>query len=68
MFADAGARIIAVSDSTGGILNPAGLDPLSVLEHKRANGSIAGFPGSRPIGNRDPVRIGATLLSKPCRF
>lgn len=54
-----GVRIIAVSDSQGGILNEAGLDPQAVLAHKEATGSVRGFPGAQPIDNR-------TLLELPC--
>jgi glutamate dehydrogenase/leucine dehydrogenase len=32
---EAGARIVAVSDSQGGTLNPRGLDPQALLRHKR---------------------------------
>lgn len=34
----AGARIIAVSDSQGGVYNPRSLDANDVLRHKRSNG------------------------------
>ncbi len=54
-----GAKIIAVSDSKGGIYNPHGLDPAAVLRHKRANGSVVGFPGADVITNEE-------LLTLPC--
>jgi len=54
-----GAKIIAVSDSKGGIVNDAGLDPDAVAEHKQRTGSVVGFPGARPISN-------AELLELPC--
>lgn len=54
-----GVRIIAVSDSQGGILNEAGLDPEAVLAHKEATGSVTGFPGTQPVDNR-------ALLELPC--
>ncbi len=41
---DAGARIVAVSDSRGGTLNPQGLDPRSLLRHKRESGGLSGYP------------------------
>jgi glutamate dehydrogenase (NAD(P)+) len=59
LFNRAGARVIAVSDSTGGIMAEDGLDPAAVVAHKRATGSVGGFPGSRPISN-------AELLTFPC--
>jgi glutamate dehydrogenase (NAD(P)+) len=47
----AGARLVAVSDSTGGILNPAGLDPFSLERHKQESGRLADYPGGEPIDN-----------------
>jgi glutamate dehydrogenase (NAD(P)+) len=40
-----GARIVAVSDSRGGIYSPEGLDPVAVLEYKRAaqGNSVVGY-------------------------
>ncbi len=54
-----GARVIAVSDSKGGIVNEKGLDPEAVLQHKQQTGSVVGFPGARSITN-------AELLELPC--
>ena len=54
-----GVRVIAVSDSGGAILDEGGLDPRAVAAHKEATGSVAGFPGARPITNED-------LLTLPC--
>jgi len=55
----AGARIIAVSDSQGGTLNPRGLDPKALLHHKREGGKLADFPDGEPIDNE-------TLLTTEC--
>lgn len=54
-----GARVVAVSDSTGGIYNPSGLDPFRVLDHKQRTGSVGGFPGAEAIDNE-------ALLELPC--
>ncbi len=59
LFAGAGARIVAVSDSRGGIHAPDGLDVQAVIAHKAATGSVVGFPGSKPVSNED-------LLLLPC--
>lgn len=55
----AGARVIAVSDSSGGISSERGLDIVSVIEHKRATGSVRNFPGTENISNHE-------LLTQPC--
>jgi glutamate dehydrogenase/leucine dehydrogenase len=59
LMAEHGARIIAVSDSTGGIHNPSGLDIDRVVSWKQEHGSVRGFPGSSEVSN-------AELLELPC--
>ncbi len=50
---EAGGKILAVSDVSGGIRNPAGLDIPAVIKHVRETRGVAGFPGSTPISNED---------------
>ena len=57
-----GANIIAVSDSRGGIVNPAGLNLHAVEEHKHKTGSVVGFPGSKPISNEELLELKADVL------
>jgi glutamate dehydrogenase (NAD(P)+) len=59
LASESGARIIAVSDSAGGIHSEKGLDVTKVSAHKAKTGSVAGFKGSRPISNEG-------LLELPC--
>jgi glutamate dehydrogenase/leucine dehydrogenase len=59
LFAGAGARIIAVSDSRGGIHRPEGLDPAALNAHKESTRSVTGFEGARAVSNED-------LLELPC--
>ena len=40
-----GARIVAASDSKGGIYNANGFDPVAALQFKEKEGSLVGFPG-----------------------
>jgi glutamate dehydrogenase/leucine dehydrogenase len=50
MFAHrAGAKIIGVSDSSGAVMAPKGLDPEALLAHKSKTGSVSGFPGTEAI-------------------
>lgn len=56
---EAGATIIAASDTQGGVFNALGLDPVDLLRHKAATGSVVGFPDSDPISGTD-------LLELPC--
>ncbi len=46
-----GYKVIAVSDSKGGIINKDGLDITAVMAHKAKTGSVIGFDGSANITN-----------------
>jgi len=46
LFADAGAKVIAVQDHTGIVHNAGGLDVQTLTEHARAHGGVAGAPGT----------------------
>ena len=59
---DSGFRVIAVSDSKGGIINPNGLDPTAVSEHKRKTGSVVGFPGSSEVTNAELIAAECDVL------
>lgn len=59
LLAQLGCRIIAASDTQGGVFNPGGLDHARLMEHKRQVGTVAGFPGAEAISNAD-------LLELPC--
>jgi glutamate dehydrogenase (NAD(P)+) len=62
LLAAEGAIIVAVSDSTGGIHNPAGLDPNKVSAWKREHGTVVGFPGTQEISNEDLLEVECDIL------
>ncbi len=57
-----GCKVMAVSDSRGGIVNKAGLDTMAVLEHKRQTGSVVGFPEADSIANGDLLELDVDVL------
>jgi glutamate dehydrogenase (NAD(P)+) len=57
-----GAKIVAVSDSTGGIYRPEGLDPNAVLAWKQEHRTVTGFPGTRDISNEELLEVGCDIL------
>ncbi len=59
---EAGARVIAVSDSSGGVFSEQGLDIPSLIEHKRSTGSVRNFPGTEKISNEDLLTLRCDLL------
>jgi glutamate dehydrogenase (NAD(P)+) len=62
LFHEGGARIVAVSDSRGGISNDDGLEPEKVLAHKEETGSVVGFPGSTEIDNEELLAYDCDIL------
>jgi len=60
-----GAKIIAVSDSRGGIFNPEGLDVHAVIAYKKEHGQISGFPGVQNISNEELLTLECDVLI-PC--
>ena len=60
-----GCKIVAVSDSRGGIYNESGLDPDLVFDHKSSNGSVSGFPGADSVSNEELLELDVDALF-PC--
>jgi len=57
-----GSKIVAVSDSTGGIYRAEGLDPNAVLAWKQEHRTVTGFPGTRDISNAEVLEVGCDIL------
>jgi glutamate dehydrogenase (NAD(P)+) len=62
LFAAAGAKIIAVSDSRGAIVNPGGLHPSAVIGHKAAHGTVGGFSGADDISSDELLALDCDVL------
>jgi glutamate dehydrogenase (NAD(P)+) len=62
LIGEAGARLVAVSDSVGAIHRPEGLDVRSVLNWKAEHGTVRGFPGASDISNRALLEIDCDIL------
>ncbi len=58
----AGSKILAVSDSKGGIYNKQGLDPRKVFQHKAETSSVINFPEAENISNEELLGLDATVL------
>jgi glutamate dehydrogenase (NAD(P)+) len=56
-----GLKVVAVSDSKGGIYNEKGLDYDEVLAHKQETGSVVGFPGTESITNDALLELDVTV-------
>jgi glutamate dehydrogenase (NAD(P)+) len=62
LFHEAGARVVAVSDSRGGIHQENGLDLAAVVAHKERTGSVAGASGTRATTNEELLTLECDLL------
>ena len=57
-----GLRVVAVSDSHGGIYQAGGLEPSAVKDWKALHGTVAGFPGAEPITNEALLELPVDIL------
>jgi len=61
-FCREGARIIAVSDSQGGIHNEGGLDPDDVARFKAEHGTVVGMSNTLTISNAEMLELDCDIL------
>jgi glutamate dehydrogenase (NAD(P)+) len=57
-----GATVVAVSDSTGGIAAPGGLDIARVMAWKQEHGTVQGFPGAHDVTNAEVLEAECEIL------
>jgi glutamate dehydrogenase (NAD(P)+) len=62
LIAAEGCTVVAVSDSTGGIHNPEGLEIQKVINWKKEHGTVQGFPGSTDIDNHAVLEVECDIL------
>ncbi|MFA6472846.1 MAG: Glu/Leu/Phe/Val dehydrogenase [Candidatus Latescibacterota bacterium] len=61
-LSETGCTIVAVSDSLGGIYKEDGLNIEAVIEYKKKNGRLEGFPGSEKITNEELIALPVDFL------
>src|SRR5207245_373976 len=62
LLAKGGAKVIAVSDSHAGVVNPAGLNVEELLAFKVKTHSVEGFPGAEAISSEALVELQCDIL------
>jgi glutamate dehydrogenase (NAD(P)+) len=62
LIVDEGATVVAVSDSTGGIYAPDGLDIARVVAWKAEHATVQGFPGARDVTNAEVLEVPCDIL------
>ncbi len=57
-----GSKIVAVSDSRGGIYNEKGMDAQSLIDHKKNTGAVSGYENSQPLSNKALLELPVDIL------
>ncbi|MEX2356295.1 MAG: Glu/Leu/Phe/Val dehydrogenase, partial [Thermaerobacterales bacterium] len=57
-----GVKILAISDSRGGVFCKDGIDPQQLLRHKLESGSVTGYPGSESLSNEELLEADVDVL------
>lgn len=62
LFTEKKTRVIAISDSRGGVFNSRGIDPLKAMRYKERAGTVVGMPGTSRISNDDLLTMKCDIL------
>jgi glutamate dehydrogenase (NAD(P)+) len=57
-----GLKLVAASDSKGGVYNGNGIDARSLVDHKVKTGTLRDFPGGEAISNQELLELDVTVL------
>ena len=57
-----GLKLVAASDSKGGVYNPKGIEAKALVDYKLRSGVLQGFPGAEEISNEDLLAMEVTVL------
>jgi len=57
-----GTKLVAASDTKGGIFKADGIDPYALVEHKAKTGTVVGFPGTTPLTNEEVLELEVDVL------
>jgi glutamate dehydrogenase (NAD(P)+) len=62
LLAEEGARVVALSDSNGAVVNSYGLDVPAAIVHKAEHGVLAGLPGADEATNEELLELECDVL------
>lgn len=62
LFTEKKAKVIAISDSRGGVHNSRGIDPYKAARYKERSGTVVGMPGTSRISNDDLLTMKCDIL------
>src|SRR6202790_1851414 len=61
-FADKKAKIVALSDTRGGVTNSRGIDPIKAFRYKERSGTVVAMPGASLISNEELLAMKCDIL------
>jgi glutamate dehydrogenase (NAD(P)+) len=62
LLAKEGATIVAVSDKSGGLYNPKGLDVPDLIRWTQERRQLIGYPRAEPVGNTEVLTLDCDVL------
>jgi glutamate dehydrogenase (NAD(P)+) len=65
LLANEGALIVGLSDASGGIVNPSGIDLAAAVAHKNETGALGGLEGTDDVTNEEILLVDCDVLA-PC--
>jgi glutamate dehydrogenase (NAD(P)+) len=60
-----GVKVVAVSDSHGGVYNPNGIDVVAAVAHKQERGTLEGLVNAEPVTNEELIELPCDIFA-PC--
>ncbi len=57
-----GGKLVAVSDSLGGVYNPAGIDPAAIVKFKLEGKSVSEWPEGKKVSNEELLELDVAIL------
>ncbi len=57
-----GLKLVAASDSRGGVFNNEGINVQELIDYKLKNGMVKNFPGTKEISNKDLLELDVEVL------
>lgn len=62
LLEEQGAKVVAVSDSSGGVYNQSGIQIGALRKHKETKGTVVGFAEGKSISNSEVLETDCTIL------
>ena len=62
IFAEKKAKIVAISDTRGGVANPRGIDPIKAIRYKERAATVVGMPGASRISHDELLTMKCDIL------